>query len=238
MADIMTDEELAELRALEAAATPGPWADDASGHYGVRPRIYGDGYLIAEVGNAQPALGDFWDADAKFIVAARNALPRLLAMLDAERAEVARLREAARGQIVVVEAARQMQAQAERERDETRAENARLRAALGKIAAMNTEPRGMTSEDAYDAPGPYAHVALAALDKVRGDGWRTMDSAPTDGQAFLAVVCGQVRIVAYTKTSHVPVTGFCLADQGADDFDLCNPTCWQPLPAPPTTEGE
>lgn len=83
-----------------------------------------------------------------------------------------------------------------------------------------------------------ARAAIAALDKARKGGWRTMDSAPTDGQALLAVVCGQVRVVAYTKTSHVPITGFCLADQGADDSDLCNPTCWQPLPATPTTEGE
>lgn len=91
-----------------------------------------------------------------------------------------------------------------------------------------------------------ARAAIAALDMARGDGWRTMDSAPTDGQAFLAVVCGQVRVVAYTKTSHVvaytknshvPITGFCIADQGPEDFDICNPTCWRPLPTPPTTEG-
>lgn len=97
MADIMTDEELTKLRALEAAATPGPWADDAAGYWADMPRIFGDGFLIAVIGNAQPERGGCWDADAKFIRAARNAVPRLLAMIEAERAEVARLREAARG---------------------------------------------------------------------------------------------------------------------------------------------
>lgn len=82
-----------------------------------------------------------------------------------------------------------------------------------------------------------ARAAIAALDNVRGDGWRTMDDAPMDGQAFLAVVHGQVRVVAYGKTSHVPIMGFCLADQGAEEFDLCEPSHWRPLPAPPTTEG-
>lgn len=92
MPDIMTEADLAELRALEAAATPGPWTDDAAGYWADMPRIYGDGFLIAVVGNAQPERGDHWDADAKFIAAARNAVPRLLAMIDAERAESARLR--------------------------------------------------------------------------------------------------------------------------------------------------
>lgn len=29
------------------------------------------------------------------------------------------------------------------------------------------------------------------------------------------------------------IEGFCLADQGPEDFDLCRPTAWQPLPAAP-----
>lgn len=66
MADIMTDEELTKLRALEAAATPGPWADDAAGYWADMPRIFGDGFLIAVIGNAQPERGGCWDADAKF----------------------------------------------------------------------------------------------------------------------------------------------------------------------------
>jgi hypothetical protein len=98
MADIMTEAEIAELRDLEAAATTAPWTDDAAGYWADMPRIYGDGCLIAIVGNAQPERGDQWDDDAKFIRAARNAVPRLLAMIEAERAEVACLREAAHGQ--------------------------------------------------------------------------------------------------------------------------------------------
>ena len=62
--------------------------------------------------------------------------------------------------------------------------------------------------------------------------WQPIETAPKDG-AILAVVDGRVRIVRFGKTSHVPLYGFCLADQGAEDFDLCKPTHWMPLPEPP-----
>lgn len=145
MPDIMTESELAELRALEAAATPGPWTDDARGHWGDMPRIYGDGFLIAVVGNAQPERGDRWDDDARFIRASRNAVPRLLATVEA-------LREAARGQIVVVATARQMQMQAERERDEALTENERLReVACGKDVIIEMVTQGQKqAERKYD----------------------------------------------------------------------------------------
>lgn len=66
--------------------------------------------------------------------------------------------------------------------------------------------------------------------------WRTMESAPKDGRRFLAVVDGAVRLVSYGKTSHVPLYGFCLADQGPEDYEICEPTLWHPLPAPPVLE--
>lgn len=51
---------------------------------------------------------------------------------------------------------------------------------------------------------------------------------------ILAVVDGEVRVIMWTKTSHVPIYGWCLVDQGAEDCDLCQPTHWMPLPAPPS----
>lgn len=103
MPDIMTDAEIAELRALDAAATPGPW----SAMRAIDERFYRDWSRSAPpngrgyIHQTTPTLSDEDQfaryEDAAFIAAARNALPRLLAMLDAERAEVARLREAARG---------------------------------------------------------------------------------------------------------------------------------------------
>jgi hypothetical protein len=42
-------------------------------------------------------------------------------------------------------------------------------------------------------------------------------------------------VVMWGKTSHVPLYGFCLADQGAEDFDICEPLCWMPLPDLPFT---
>ena len=58
--------------------------------------------------------------------------------------------------------------------------------------------------------------------------WNTMNSAPKD-RHILALVDGKERIVLWGKTSHVPMYGFCLADQGVENFDICEPTCWQEL---------
>jgi hypothetical protein len=80
MPDIMTEPELAELRAL---------------------------------------VDNNWEMYGHAIARVHLAVPRLLATVEA-------MRDAARGQIAVIEAARQMQAQAERVRDEAQAETARL----------------------------------------------------------------------------------------------------------------
>lgn len=70
-------------------------------------------------------------------------------------------------------------------------------------------------------------------------GWLPISSAPKVGRRILALVDNEVRFVSWTKTSHVPIYGFCLLDQGPEDCDLCEPTHWMPLPAPPSTpEGE
>lgn len=63
--------------------------------------------------------------------------------------------------------------------------------------------------------------------------WMPIESAPKNGVRFLAFVEGHVRVVAWGKTSHIPIYGFCLADQGVEDFDICEPTHWMPLPKPP-----
>lgn len=79
-------------------------------------------------------------------------------------------------------------------------------------------------------------LKAASLLSRMGEGWRPIAEAPRDGTHILAVVEGQTRRVAWGKTSHIPLYGFCLADQGAEDFDLCEPTLWQHLPKPP--EGQ
>ena len=71
--------------------------------------------------------------------------------------------------------------------------------------------------------------ALIACDESP---WRSMDSAPKT-EPILAVVDGDVRVVRYGKTSHVPLYGWCTADMGPEDCDLCDPTHWMPLPAAP-----
>ena len=64
----MTNEEIAELRTLEAQATKAPWADA-----GPHPSVIGDARLIIETETPH---------DAALIAAMRNALPDLLDDID------------------------------------------------------------------------------------------------------------------------------------------------------------
>lgn len=54
-----------------------------------------------------------------------------------------------------------------------------------------------------------------------------MDTAPRDGTKFDALVDGKWRKVMWGKTSHVPLYGWILIDQGDEDADLCEPEGWQ-----------
>lgn len=60
--------------------------------------------------------------------------------------------------------------------------------------------------------------------------WKEMQDAPKDGTPLLAVVCGRVRVIQWGKTSHVPLYGWNLADQGPENFDLCKPEKWTHFP--------
>jgi len=82
----LTAEQEAELRRLEREATPGPWARDgfdllATEYRGLRLKI------------AEVVFGSM-SCNGELLLAARNALPALLASLDAARDEAARLRAA------------------------------------------------------------------------------------------------------------------------------------------------
>ena len=84
----------------------------------------------------------------------------------------------------------------------------------------------------HDGPCPCSHGGMrAALVAYESAKWQPIETAPRD-RRILAVVDGGVRFVKYGKTSHVPLYGFCLADQGAEEFDICQPTHWMPLPGP------
>lgn len=64
------------------------------------------------------------------------------------------------------------------------------------------------------------------------NGWQDISTAPKD-QTVHGVVDGEVRLIRWCNASHVPFHGWCVVDQGAEDRDLCMPTHWMPLPAPP-----
>lgn len=77
------DSELDALERLREKAEPGPWRAD----------VYGDGFQVAIATPLFPAIGlaNRWD-DANLLVAAVNALPRLIRTVREQRAEIARLR--------------------------------------------------------------------------------------------------------------------------------------------------
>lgn len=80
-----------------------------------------------------------------------------------------------------------------------------------------------------DDEGRLITQAQTALRAVQ---WRPISEAPKD-RPIDAVVNGEVRIVRWGKTSHSPWVGFCLADQGVEDFDICAPTVWRERPTAP-----
>lgn len=98
------------------------------------------------------------------------------------------------------------------------------------------EVRKRLRQDAYmgipiDEWSQHERDILDILDATE---WRRdIESAPKDGTRFLTCRHGVVRVAAWGKASHVPLWGFCLADQGAEDFDIIKPTHWMPLPEPP-----
>ena len=58
--------------------TPGPWIAEIGN--GIKPRIYGDGRLIAQVGNAEDFVLHWkrWEADARLIASAPDMLDALI----------------------------------------------------------------------------------------------------------------------------------------------------------------
>lgn len=96
MSEPMTPAELAELRRLHEAATIAPWERCRLGPKGEIPGIIHsdideDWSNVAYFDDGSgDAMTDNHDADAAFIVAARNALPRLLDEIERLRQQCTR----------------------------------------------------------------------------------------------------------------------------------------------------
>jgi hypothetical protein len=115
----MTPTEIATIRALSDAATPGPWVgrahgDRRTGRWGLVTKAYGAGGQVARCMRL-----DDPEADARFIAEARSIVPELLA-------EVERLTEALDDRVFNVECWELSRA----DLASARAENARLREAI------------------------------------------------------------------------------------------------------------
>lgn len=80
-----------------------------------------------------------------------------------------------------------------------------------------------TAEAAYEAGRRDPSIRQAA--------WQPIETAPRVATRILGLVEGVPRFICYGKTSHVPMYGWILTDQGPEDCELCEPTLWMPLPA-------
>src|SRR5574343_930870 len=74
-------------------------------------------------------------------------------------------------------------------------------------------------------------LMAAGADPVPVCQWREIATAPKDGTHIFGMVKGERRIIAWGRSSHTKWLGWCLADQGVEDFDICEPTLWHPFPA-------
>ena len=86
----MTREELAAIKALADAATPGPWSYTTVKPYATAPASESVAYVSPEMMFGDSVGGGYVDrvADAAFIAAARTAVPALLAEVERLRALV------------------------------------------------------------------------------------------------------------------------------------------------------
>lgn len=69
------------------------------------------------------------------------------------------------------------------------------------------------------------HAHRGFMRRMKNEWNAHMLDAPI-GVTFWGWVKGRARLVQYGKTSHVNWHGWCLADQGPENFDLCDPTHW------------
>ena len=109
------------------------------------------------------------------------------------------------------------------------------RASEGEIEARADEVLG---EGLVELRREHVDALLAALAQPAAPAagateWQPIETAPKNRGVLIAMVNDDVRLIAWGKTSHVPLYGWCLADQGVEDFNLCEPTHWMPLPDPP-----
>lgn len=97
------------------------------------------------------------------------------------------------------------------------------------MSVANKILRGL--EDAV--AGNFAAVTIEGQRWVRAPEWLPINADTPRDRPILVIYEGRTRVARYGKTSHVPLYGFCLADQGPEDFDLVDVSIWQPLPEPP-----
>ena len=162
--------DLAELKRLEKAATPGPWYD-AAGPSKIVHDWDNDGYAVVADSPCprSPSTGaraKQWDADRRAIVALRNAAPALIAAAK-ERDELRAERDALRVEV------EEQRALVLRERDEWAASVA----AYNRLSAERDALRAKCVADPKDegdkpALGARDYAEQWARDTLSGARWR------------------------------------------------------------------
>jgi hypothetical protein len=92
MTDPITPETLAQLEALAASATPGPWHESEDEVHPAWRIVYAGGFNDLDVAHIPPWMTHV-EANAAYIVAACNAYPALSAALREAWARIAELED-------------------------------------------------------------------------------------------------------------------------------------------------
>lgn len=82
-----------------------------------------------------------------------------------------------------------------------------------------------------------ARAAIAALDKARWGGWRTMDSAPRNQRVLILSPSGEIYAAHWVQHPATGHDAWMISQAGADQHLIAAPTHWHPAPAPPPEGG-
>lgn len=101
--------------------------------------------------------------------------------------------------------------------------------------------------DRCDHPVATKHVLAAVQSALLStpnpgdaDGWRAIEEINVrEGERFYAAEPEGdgwvVGVAVWCKTPHVPLYGFHFTEGDPENWNMCKPTLWQPLPAPPAS---
>lgn len=102
-------------------------------------------------------------------------------------------------------------------------------------ADYETSPITAAERNALSTPNPGDADGWRGIEEINVKEGERFYAAEPDGDGWV------VGVAVWCKTPHVPLYGFHFTEGDPENWNMCKPTLWQPLPAPPASsirEGE